>query len=56
MIHGTKYKLIPYSDHEFMLDGLDSFRIRFLADGNKITALQGLYDNGGTDKNAKDKE
>lgn len=54
--NGTKYELLPYSDHEFILNGLDNFRIRFLADGNKITALQGLYDNGSTDKNAKDKE
>ncbi|MEH6537385.1 MAG: S41 family peptidase [Psychroserpens sp.] len=53
---GTKYELFPYSDHEFMLKGLDSFRIRFLTEGNKITALQGLYDNGGTDKNARGKE
>lgn len=53
---GTKYELIPYSDNEFILNGLDSFRIRFLAEGNTITALQGLYDNGRTDKNARGKE
>ncbi|OUS01023.1 hypothetical protein A9Q86_09780 [Flavobacteriales bacterium 33_180_T64] len=53
---GTKYELLPYSNHEFILKGLDSFRIRFLAEGNTITALQGLYDNGHTDKNAKGKE
>ncbi|WP_299117029.1 S41 family peptidase [uncultured Winogradskyella sp.] len=52
---GTKYELLPYSNNEFMLKGLDSFRIRFLAEGNTITALQGLYDNGRTDKNAKRK-
>ncbi len=52
---GTKYELLPFSDHEFMLKGLDSFRIRFLAEGNEITTLQGLYDNGSTDKNAKGK-
>lgn len=53
---GTKYELFPYSNNEFMLKGLDSFRIRFLSEGNKVTALQGLYDNGRTDKNAKGKE
>jgi len=53
---GTKYELFPFSDHEFMLKGLDSFRIRFLAEGNKIIALQGLYDSGHTDNNAKGKE
>lgn len=53
---GTKYELFPYSTNEFMLKGNDSFRIRFLSEGNKVTALQGLYDNGRTDKNAKGKE
>ena len=53
---GTKYELIPYSDNEFMLNGLDSFRIRFLSEGNKIVALQGLYDSGQTDRNAKGTE
>ncbi len=52
---GTKYELLPYSNNEFILKGLDSFRIRFLAEGNTIVALQGLYDNGGTDKNLKGK-
>ena len=54
--NGTKYELVPYKDNEFILKGLDSFRIRFLSEGNTITALQGLYDNGSTDKNARDKE
>jgi len=53
---GTKYELFPFSDHEFMLKGLDSFRIRFLSEGNKIVALQGLYDSGQMDRNAKGKE
>ncbi len=53
---GTKYELLPYSNNEFILKGLDWFRIRFLAEGNGISALQGLYDNGSTDKNTKGKE
>jgi C-terminal processing protease CtpA/Prc len=53
---GTKYELVPYSAHEFILKDLDSFRIRFLAEGKNVVALQGLYDNGQTDKNAKGKE
>ncbi len=53
--NGTKYELLPYSDTEFMLKDLDSFRIRFLTNGNTVTALQGLYDNGHTDRNAKGK-
>ena len=53
---GTKYELYPYSQNEFMLRGLDTFRIRFLSENDKVLALQGLYDNGHTDKNLKDKE
>lgn len=52
---GTKYELLPYTTNEFVLKGLDSFRIRFLTEENTITALQGLYDNGRTDKNKKEK-
>ena len=51
---GTKYELYPYSTNEFMLKGLDSFRIRFLSEENSVVGLQGLYDNGRTDKNMKD--
>lgn len=53
---GVKYELVPYSDHEFMLKGDDDFRIRFLAEGNTIVALEGLYEGGRTNKNAKEKE
>ena len=49
-----KYELFPYSDHEFMLKGLETFRIRFLSENNKVVALQGMYDNGSTDKNLRD--
>ncbi len=52
---GTKYELLPYGNNAFILKGLDSFRVRFLAEGKTITALQGLYSNGRTDKNIKEK-
>ncbi len=51
---GTKYELYPYSPTEFMLKGMDTFRIRFISVGNNVTALQGLYDNGRTDQNLKE--
>ncbi|MDO5970471.1 S41 family peptidase [Flavivirga aquimarina] len=51
--HRSKYELQPYSDHEFMLKGLDNFRIRFLFEGDKVIGLQGLYSNGNMDKNLK---
>jgi len=50
---GTKYEIFPYTENEFMLKGLDYFRIRFLSENNKVIGIQGLYDNGFTDKNLK---
>ena len=51
---GRIYELLPYSDNEFMLIGLDYFRIRFIMENNKVTALQGMYSDGRTDKNNRD--
>lgn len=51
---GVKYELYPYSQNEFMLKGLPTFRIRFLSENSKVVALQGLYDNGNSDKNIRD--
>jgi hypothetical protein len=48
-----KYKLIPVKDNEFMVGDLSFFRVRFVTENNKITAIQGLYDDGRTDKNLK---
>ena len=50
---GTKYELLPYSDSEFMLIGLDYFRVKFLSENNKVTAIEGHYDSGRVDKNLK---
>jgi len=44
------YKLIPMGDHRFMLEGLDYFRIQFVADANgEFNEMIGQYDNGRTD-------
>jgi len=52
---GTKYELLPFSENEFMLIGLDFFRIRFLSENDKVLAIQGLYESMQTDKNLKNK-
>jgi len=52
---GTKYVLKPMKQNEFMLVGLSYFRIKFLAENNKVIALQGRYEGGRTDKNLKTK-
>jgi hypothetical protein len=48
-----KYELIPVKDNEFMVGDLSYFRVRFLKENTKITAIQGVYDTGRTDKNLK---
>ncbi|WP_298511559.1 S41 family peptidase [uncultured Kordia sp.] len=48
-----KYKLVPIKENEFMVGDLSFFRVRFIKENNKITAIQGVYDTGRTDKNLK---
>ncbi|MEM6722031.1 MAG: S41 family peptidase [Bacteroidota bacterium] len=48
-----KHKLVPVKENEFMVGDLSFFRVKFLTENNKVTAIQGLYDNGSTDKNLK---
>ncbi len=50
-----KYKLIPISNDYFALEGMDVFRIKFLTDGNSVSAIEGHYDNGTIDLNQKNK-
>ncbi len=53
---GPEFRLIPYKDDHFILDGLEYFRIRFDRDVNgNIVSLVGLYDDGGTDLSPKTK-
>ena len=51
---GTTYQLIPMTEDKFMIAEIPYFRIQVLKEGGKVTALQGLYDNGRTDMNLKD--
>lgn len=48
-----KHKLIPISENEFLVGNISYFRIRFIKENNKVVALEGLYDNGRSDKNLK---
>lgn len=50
---GGKHMLRPMTANKFMVDGIPYFRVQFLSEDNKITAIQGLYDNGRTDKDMK---
>jgi len=51
-----KYKLIPMGDDTFLLEGLDTFRIKFNRDssGNVIEMI-GMYSDGATDSNQRSK-
>jgi hypothetical protein len=48
-----KHELIPISENEFMVGDISYFRIRFVSENNKVVALEGLYNDGYTDKNLK---
>lgn len=48
-----KIKMIPMKEDLFMFDDLDYFRVRFIREGDKVIAIEGLYDNGNTDRNEK---
>jgi hypothetical protein len=48
-----KHTLVPVSENEFMVGNISYFRIRFIKENNKIIALEGLYDDGRSDKNLK---
>lgn len=50
---GTKYELKPYSENQFMLLGLDYFRVKFLFENDKVVAIEGHYNDGRTDMNKK---
>lgn len=54
--NNPKYKLIPMARDKFYIAELDFFRILFERDENgKIDRITGLYDNGQSDSNLKDK-
>jgi len=50
-----KYRLVALSDDTFMLEGMDTFKMRFVRDdtGNVIEIL-GMYQGGHTDKSVRD--
>ena len=51
---GTKYQLIPMSEHQFSIKEIPYFRIKFEHLNDQVSALIGSYNNGTTDKNNKD--
>ncbi|MEM7374546.1 MAG: S41 family peptidase [Bacteroidota bacterium] len=50
------YELIPVSQDEFELQGFPSFRVRFVSEKNKVTALEMYSDSGYSDQNTRMEE
>ncbi|HPE57265.1 MAG TPA: S41 family peptidase [Bacteroidales bacterium] len=48
-----KMKMIPMKEDVFYFDELQYFRLKFIRENGKIVAVEGMYDNGNTDKNEK---
>ncbi len=51
-----KHELIPLSQGLLMVNGQSDFRIEFLKVDEKVIGLNGLYDNGNSEKNTKDEK
>jgi retinol-binding protein 3 len=50
-----KYRLIALSDDTFMLEGMDSFKMRFIKDdAGKVIEILGMYQGGHTDRSVRD--
>jgi hypothetical protein len=49
-----RVRLIPAGNDMFFLDGVDYFRVRFARDGDRITKMIGMYQDGRTSENAWD--
>lgn len=51
---GSKHKMVPMSEHKFMITDIPRFRIKFDHNDEQVVALVGNYDNGRSDRNKKD--
>lgn len=52
---GAKMKMIPISEDYFMFNEIDSFRLKFLKENNKVFAVEGYTAAGPTDRHLKEK-
>jgi hypothetical protein len=48
-----KMQMIPMTEDTFWFKELDYFRLKFIRENGKIIAVEGMYDNGRTDRNDK---
>jgi hypothetical protein len=50
-----KRKMIPIADDLFRVEGVENFRLRFVRDGGRVVAVEGLNPSGAADKHPKNK-
>jgi len=50
-----KFKMIPINENTFGFEDLSYFRLKVIMENDKAVAVEGLYDNGRTDKNDRTK-
>lgn len=50
-----KFKMIPINENTFGFEDLSYFRLKVIMENDKAVAVEGLYDNGRTDKNERTK-
>ena len=50
----SRVRLIPVGNDTFFLDGVDYFRVRFGREGDRITKLIGMYQDGRVSENPRD--
>ena len=48
-----KFKMIPITENVFGFDDLDYFRLKVIMEDGKAVAVEGMYDNGRTDRNER---
>jgi retinol-binding protein 3 len=50
-----KFKMVPMNETTFMFEELSYFRLKVIVENGKADAIEGIYDNGRTDKNLRTK-
>lgn len=48
-----KMKMLPINDDTFMFEEIDYFRLKVIMENGKVTAVEGYYDTGRTNRNNK---
>ena len=47
--------MIPVANDVFRIEGVGDFRLRFVREGSRVVAVEGLNPSGAVDKHSKDK-